>query len=379
MTQSLRDDAVKFSLTEPAQEGAREKLHFTALAELLIVGFVAAVVEVILFTVLSKKLGNIFFVLIFHFGLVCVLCLWVRWRQQRESGVRIAILLTISTAFLGAFGAVGTFVSVFVYYLFQKTSRTFMEWYKDIFPDDEDAETALHELHLNLISGREKPEIASSVTSFIDVLKRGASKDKLAAIQVINRNFKPHFAPALKLGIQDSDPMIRVQAASAVAAIERTYTNKQQELEKIYANKRSIGSLLALAVHHDNYGNLGILDEDRAIENRKKALMYFKEAQAVKPDDDKINFAIGRLLVKLEEHKEAVDWYSKLLAQNKVTSEIVGWMIESLFKLKSYDELRSFILRYDSVIDATKLHENVKGFIDLWRGKKVASERGGAS
>lgn len=376
MHESLRDEAVQFNITEPAQEGAREKLHFTALAELIIVGFIAAVVESILFTILAKKLGNIFFILVFHVGLVFLLSLWVKWRQRHESGVRIALLLTVSTAFLGAFGAVGTFVSVFVYYLFQKTSRSFMEWYKDIFPDDDDSETALHELHLNLISGRENPEIAASVTSFTDVLKRGSSKDKLAAIQVINRNFKPHFAPALKIALQDSDPMIRVQAASAIASLERTYTNSQQELEKEHEKKGTYKTLIALAVHHDAYGNLGVLDQDRAAENRKQALDYYMEAFQQKPDDEKVAFAIGRLLVKLERHQDAVDWYKKLLSQNKVTPEIVGWTIESLFKLKSYDELRSFLSQYDSVIEKEKLHESVQGFIDLWRGREPAMEGG---
>lgn len=378
MQESLRDEVIKFSFTEPAKEGAREKLRFTALAELIFVGFIAAVVEIILFTVLSKKLGNVFFVVVTHIGLVVLLALWVRWRQRHHSGVRIAILLTVSTAFLGAFGAVGTFISVFVYYLFQRTSRSFMEWYKDIFPDDDNVGTALHELHLNLISGRENPEIAISVTSFNDVLKRGSVQDKLAAIQVISRNFQPHFAPALKLGIQDSDPMIRVQAASAIAALERKFSNNQQKLEKEHAKKSSFKSLIALAVHHDNYGNLGILDADRAIENRKKALEYYKEAYDQNPDDDEINFAIGRLYVKLNQHQDAVDWYKNLISKQKVTPEIIGWMIESLFKLKAYDELRRFIVEYEKVIDIEKLHDNVKGFIELWRNRAKAIE-GGAS
>lgn len=364
MYESYRDEAIKFRLTEPDESGPRDIVHFSALTELVLIGLFSAIVECALFTLLVKDVIDILLALLGHILLVAALFLWVIRRYHKHSGLRIALLLTLSTCFLGPFGAVGTFISVIMFMVFQKSSQSFMEWYKSIFPDE--VVISFDELHLNLKSGRERPDEAGTVSSFVDVISKGNTKQKQAAIQIITHNFHPSFAIALKIALKDMDPVVRVQAASAVAAIERKYVNKFHELEEEYLKKKDFLSTAQLADHLDEYGNLGLMDKERERETKNRSLMYFLEAYKIKKNDRHVLLAIGRLLLKQGKTLEAYEWFKKILENGLYTTEILAWTIECLFKLKMYTNLREFIQTHYDQIDAKKLQENVKSFINLW-------------
>jgi hypothetical protein len=367
MYDSYREEAIKFRLTEPDESGRRDVVHLSALAELVIFGLLTAIIDTVLFVLLAKEVIGLFITLLGHGLLIATLCLWVIRRAHKHSGLRIALLLTLNTCFLGPFGAVGTFISVIMFMLFQRSSQSFLEWYRSIFP--EEAIIPFDELHLNLKSGRERPEESASVSSFVDVISKGNTKQKQAAIQIITHNFHPNFAIPLKIALRDMDPVVRVQAASAVAAIERKYVNKLHELEEAYQERKDFMSTAQLADQFDEYANLGLMDKERERETRSKALLYFLEAYKLKENDRHVLLAIGRLLIRQNKTQEALDWFKSLLAKNLTTTEVIAWTIECLFKLKHFDPLRDFIRDYHDKIDVTKLHDNVKQFISLWRGE----------
>ncbi|MDP3532481.1 MAG: hypothetical protein Q8S31_04250 [Alphaproteobacteria bacterium] len=369
MYESYREEAIKFRLTEPDESGPQDIVHFSALVELILIGLVSAIIESVLFTLLVKDVIGILLTLLGHVLLVGALFLWVIRRYHKHSGLRIALLLTLSTCFLGPFGAVGTFISVIMFVVFQKSSQSFMEWYKSIFPDT--ITVSFDELHLNLKSGRERPDEAATVSSFIDIISKGNTKQKQAAIQIITHNFHPSFAIALKIALKDMDPVVRVQAASAVTAIERKYVNKLHELEEHYLKNKNFLSTAQLADQFDEYGNLGLMDKERERETKNKSLMYFLEAYKIKNNDRHVLLAIGRLLLKQGKTLEAYEWFKKILEDGLYSTEILAWTIECLFKLKMYDALRDFIQTHRDKIDLTKLHENVKEFVTLWMGNSI--------
>lgn len=366
MYESYRDEAIKFRLTEPDASGPQDIVHISALVELVLIGLFSAIAECVLFTLLVKDIIGIFLTLVGHFLLIAALCLWVLRRYHKHSGLRIALLLTLSTCFLGPFGAIGTFISVIMFIVFQRSSQSFMEWYKSIFPDE--VVVSFDELYLNLKSGRERADEAGTVSSFIDIISKGNTKQKQAAIQIMTHNFHPSFAVALRTALKDMDPVVRVQAASAVAAIERKYVNKLHELEEQYVKNKDFLSTALLADQFDEYGNLGLMDKERERETKNKALFYFLEAYKLKNNDRHVLLAIGRLLLKQGKIAEAYEWFHKILDSGFYTTEIIAWTIECLFKLKKYNILRDFIRTHYDKIDVTKLQENVNSFVQLWLG-----------
>src|SRR3546814_7054739 len=56
-------------------------------------------------------------------------------------------------------------------------------------------------------------------------------EQKRAVLMLLARRFRPEFAPALKLALQDANPAIRVQAATATAEIESGFTDRTIVLE----------------------------------------------------------------------------------------------------------------------------------------------------
>ena len=77
----------------------------------------------------------------------------------------------------------------------------------------------------------------SHVEPFNDILSGGSVVQKQLALAKIARYFRPNLAPLLLQAIHDPDAAVRVQAATAMARIERDFMKRRMDLEKKLAGQ----------------------------------------------------------------------------------------------------------------------------------------------
>ena len=101
----------------------------------------------------------------------------------------------------------------------------------------------------------------------------------------MTERFDASFSPAFNKALNDRSNTIRVQAATAVAKIEKQFMNRLMritEAAELYPNDIEIK--LVMAEHYDDYAFTGILDNERERINRRRALKHYQEYLKECPD-----------------------------------------------------------------------------------------------
>ncbi len=279
---------------------------------------------------------------------------------------RASVLLAVTMPVLGPFAPVGVLMTGPLYVWFRRNSSPFEEWYLSLFPDK--PHDPGRQLYEQIISGRTTGGRTESLASFSDILQLGAVEQKVAVISLMARHFKPEFAPALKMALTDKDATIRVQAATAAADIEDGFLSRGIELRRaVEAAPRDFGALMALARHHDDYAYSGLLDPDRAAEERKNALAAYSEATTIDPGDEEARIAVGRLLVRSGELEKARAWLEDLIAAGLDGGDVVIWYVETLYSLGQYDRVAKTVARFRDTLEA-EAAENpaVEKVLEFW-------------
>jgi thioredoxin-like negative regulator of GroEL len=208
------------------------------------------------------------------------------------------------------------------------------------------------------------------------VKQHGSIEQKRAVLMLLARRFRPEFAPALKLALQDANPAIRVQAATATAEIESGFTDRTLELEAAArAAPDDFDTQLALARHYDAYAFCGLLDSAREHAGRRSALRYYGAALKLQPQNGDIRMAICRILVREGRHADAVDWLGQRLDQERSSRAIVGWYLECLFHLGRFAEVRGVAARFRGLLLDADEDDRLRQSAALWL---AAGERAAA-
>ncbi|WP_181449481.1 tetratricopeptide repeat protein [Azospirillum thermophilum] len=301
-----------------------------------------------------------------HVLTVAGIVLWVRRRARRDLDLRMPGLLLVTTPVLGPVGPACTLATVLMHALFRRYATGFHEWYLSLFPESE-VEPA-QELYELIVSGREVAHLAAG-ESFTDVMSVGSPQQKQAVIALVARHFRPAFTPALKAGLADADPSVRVQAATATARVEHEFNERWLELEAaVQANPDAVATRHALARHLDDYAFCGLLDSNREAEIRDKALDGYRRCLERTPDDDDIRHDLGRLLLRCGHAREAAGVLEPLVDRAK-DRRILYWYAESLFRLGRYAELRALPQhRPDLLGRVDELPDALRDVFALWSG-----------
>ncbi|MBP2290538.1 tetratricopeptide repeat protein [Azospirillum rugosum] len=272
-----------------------------------------------------------------HAGIVAAVAFWVRSRVRRGLDLRLAGLLLVTTPVLGPLGPVCTLLTTLLHALFRRYATGFQDWYLSLFPESQ-SEPA-QELYELIVSGRETSHLAAA-ESFTDVMSVGSPQQKQAVIALVARHFRPAFTPALKAGLADSDPSVRVQAATATARVEHEFNERWLELEEaVRANPQDARAGLALARHLDDYAFCGLLDTNREQEIRDKAQDGYRRSLELAPDDDDARHDFGRLLLRCGLVEEAARALEPLIERTD-DRRVLFWYAECLFRLGRYGDLR---------------------------------------
>jgi len=298
----------------------------------------------------------------FYIGIILLLLGWAYTFRRGGRINRFAMLLALTAGFFGPLGALGLAIITPLQVFLRRRATPFEEWYAALFPDEEHDEDK--QLYRQIASGRAANQTLSNVESFTDVMRFGTIEQKRAVLMLLARRFQPEFAPALKLALDDTNPTIRVQAATALAEIERDFTARAMELAAAAgAAPEDFDTQLALAQHYDTYAFCGLLDSSREHASRRNALKHYSACLKIDPGHSGVRTAICRILVREGRYADAVDWLGQRLDQRVVSRATVGWYLECLFHLRRYDEIRGVAARFrdlllsDAENEGDRLHQ----------------------
>jgi tetratricopeptide (TPR) repeat protein len=211
------------------------------------------------------------------------------------------------------------------------------------------------------------PGTRSNVAPFSDVMALGTVQQKQAVITMIADEFQPSFAPALRSALNDAEPAIRVQAATASARIENHFLERSMALEEQRAAAPDDPDvLLALARHHDEYADTDLLDTSRAQGERRQALEYYDRVERFRPGDPGVAEALGRLLLRLGQPERAVGYLEPLAEGGEASPAALASYLEGLYRLRRLGRLRAAARRLGKRIAASDQPEEVREAARLW-------------
>ncbi len=334
---------------------------------------IVAAFETILLALLVHKAIGLGLFGIAHGIVVMVMAGWC-WLHRGRSAVA-SLLCFAATATMAAPGAWGAIVAGLALMVFRRRATSFEEWYASLFPTE--AESRALELYRRLEAGQEGVAASSSLAAFVDILRLGTPEQKEAVVTILSRNFRPAFAPALRLALQDPVPSVRVQAATAAAEIENDFLARSIELTRdIEARPDDVEAHVRLASFYDDYSYSGMLDPLREEENRKLALVHYREALKRRPGDLSLEAAVGRCLVRSGDLARAERWIARSLRRGLDDRGLFVWYLDCLFALRRFDELRALIAKNRDILlgdGQSRPGDPVPASVRLWLEEEQAA------
>ncbi len=302
-----------------------------------------------------------------HLSLIMGLIIWVGYRAYYRKNRRFSILLLIMVAATGPFGASICLITAIFYSFFVSKATPPSQWLTDllIIEDDE------NDLYDRLANGFDNASKKNSVEPFKDIINHGTMLQKQIAIAKITRYFHPQFAPLLLQAAQDPNAAVRVQAAAALAKIERHFTAQCIQLEKSLRDTPYYNpTWLRLAKIYEDYAHAGLLDE-HSLDNLQMKAAHIYESYLAFNKDTQIQMHLARIYMR----QNCPDKASALLSDTLETEEVapplaVLWYIESLFSMQKFAELRAAAKRYINelaLLDKYQHGSEIEGALHLWR------------
>lgn len=218
------------------------------------------------------------------------------------------------------------------------------------------------------------PVATDEAESLCDVFRTGTLAQRRRAVALIAANFKPQFAPALHMALQDSHGAIRVQAGLALQQLEDELDRQQRRLEadgEVEWTTHGFGSRgvhLELARLHDLVAYSGLLDPERSKAAQLRALEAYKRHLVRHPDDEEVVAVVGRLFIRAEQHQLVADWFTELVAAGTINDSILTWLAEALYRSRRFGELRDLLRQHGPRLHAHLPPESpLRGALQLWQ------------
>lgn len=306
--------------------------------------------------------------LLVHMVLGLILTIYSLARLRTDGETRFTLTLTITSIMTGVIGSLGTLLTVLFVFYYNARSKSFIDWYRSIFPALTTSKSeAIYEA---LLAGREENVKHYTVVPFMDVIKLGTEKQKRQAISRITENFDPSFAPVLQEALKDRSNAIRVQTATAIAKIENRFSEMVMKIERLERERPKDPIVKkGLARYYDDYAFTGILDIDRERLNRKMALQKYREYLEMAPNDVECRVRIGRLLLRSGESEEACDWFSRSFDAGHRDRQLLLWYVQALYEAGKYDDLRSLAKDCIPFInDLRAMRPRLAACVESWAG-----------
>lgn len=310
-----------------------------------------------------------------HGGLVLLMVCWLLLQKMVGQDIRLSVLVTVMTAIAGPFGSLISLIMITFFMGFSRADISFLQWLSDLFPEER-VEKSI-ELYQRISAGWDDFSDKKRIMSFQDAIALGTIQQKREALAKISRYFRREFAPALMGALHDDNNAIRIQAATVIAKFEQEYMSEYMQLSRQHqADPENPVILLKLAQQADAYAYSGILDPDREKDFSELAVDSYAAYLKMKPDDKQASFALGRLYMNLGQPARVREILGGLMAgENKPPLNQAMWLMESLYALGEYEELRNLVVIYQA--DLTSAADNpilIRNTLELWQ-KGMAREK----
>jgi hypothetical protein len=298
---------------------------------------------------------------------ISVVTLLITYSQYRR-GMDVQHLggMAIISTFTGVFGTIGALLGFLVYLLHRQKALGFMQWYESIFPTDHISQA--EQIYDNILEGIDEHPTHYHVMPFVDIMRLGSDEQKHRALSRMTTRFHPRLAPAFKIALHDQSNAVRVQAATAIAKLERNFTTMLEQIEEARVRApRNSQLLFALARFYDDYAFTGILDKEIEQLNRNRALEAYRGYLQQDGSHQESWVAIGRILFRSEQFEEAANWMEQAINQGIHVKSLYLWYFESLFRLKKFEALRKAMqLHGRDTLTQEELPHHMRDAVELW-------------
>jgi len=310
---------------------------------------VAAIIlfaESIAIVMFGKMPSGFLMVLPFHLAIVTALGLWVYYVYRRKES-RLAMLLLIMTAATGPFGAGIGLLTAIGYVFSARSAIPPSEWIANFFSYEEDEES--ERIHERIALGMD--DSAASVEPFQDILIRGTVLEKQMVISRMTRYFRPGFTQLLLEAVQDPNAAVRVQAATAIAKIEKEFMTECISLEKM-SKGMDRNNRLRLAELYDNYAYTGLEDEASSSILRIKAIKIYEACQK-ECYENLLQARLARLYMRNNQPEKTCELLESTMESGRVVSSSnILWYMESLFRMGKLKKIRQIATHYENRVQA---------------------------
>ena len=346
-----------------SREGPASKLPVWSRGTLAL-AILAGAAEIVILVAGLRGAAPLQLLLGVHAAIGLAMVLAIALLRRRDGANPAFLLFAACTAALGPLGVMGAAMTLALRTIFARHAVPFEEWYASLFPKFATPRTK--QLYDRTVRGG-APEPRPLVASFADVMALGTVQQKQSVVVMIADNFRPAFAPALRRALNDSEPAIRVQAATAFARIENKFLQRAMALEhRRAAHPDDPEVLLALAQHHEEYADCGLLDIDRAQAERMTSLALYVQVQEARAGNARTIEAMGRLLLRMGQLEAALSCLERAATRPDVSSIALAAYFECLLRLRHFGHLRAASRAYSNRGDATLLRSTVGEALRLW-------------
>lgn len=288
-------------------------------------------------------------------------------QYKRGLDVHHLAALAIISSVAGIFGTLGALFGFVAMVLFRQRTQHFKDWYESIFPTDTPSDPEL--LYDDIIEGQDENPREYGVMPFVDVMRVGSEEQKRRALSRMTMQFHPRMSAAFKYALRDQSNTIRVQAATAIAKIEKKFMAMRERIEAARAKEpKNPQVLYALARFYDDYAFTGILDPEIEKVNRERAISTYKSYLQQDSNNAEAWVSIGRLLFRNEQWEEAAEWFRHAMERGWKVKNMVLWYFECLYRLGDFRALRRAIAEHGrGITNQEELPQEVRDAVALWQ------------
>ncbi|MGE3624058.1 MAG: hypothetical protein AB7H77_09355 [Bdellovibrionales bacterium] len=291
--------------------------------------------------------------------------------SYRRHGERFSLYLLPLLIATGPFGAGIGLIAALIYTRQSPNATSPSEWIDNMFDHHETRES--DHLHERISFGLDDFESSTGVEPFRDILSGGGILQKQMAIAKIARYFRPAFAPLLLQAARDRNAAVRVQAATALAKIERDFMARYIRLENELRDLPDHDpAKLELAELYDDYAHADLLDDNNRQSLRIKSIHIY-EACLAQHDDPAWRIKLARLYLRENMPEKSCEWLKPLVEAADPQLSAVLWYMEALFRLKRFGELRQLAAAHAPTyrISTDAAYNDLANLPLVWEGSGV--------
>jgi hypothetical protein len=163
-------------------------------------------------------------------------------------------------------------------------------------------------LNSGLLDRRLRIEGADRTTALVDVFLEGSRGEKFEALNVIGRAFEPSLELALRMGMRDPDPAVRVLASTVIAKLQTNASKRMATLREAAIRRVNAADAWREAADaHADYAASGLVTAYQANEHICWAIDYMSRALSHAPMNEAVRLRLAELLIEDRRYRQAIE------------------------------------------------------------------------